>query len=133
MSILTDVLKSGASSVAGAVPEKLGIDPATAQNFIDSTLPGDHAGAAPADQEQQGTAPVDQAEAAPADQDQPVVEAGAEAAPAAEEEGMIEKVTAMLGGTQGITEKAKHLLDRDGDGNPLNDVTNMIGKFFAKD
>jgi hypothetical protein len=62
MSLISDALKSGASSIAGAVSDKLGIDPATAQGFIDQAMPG----------------------------------------------------------------------DQDGDGNPLNDVTGMIGKMFGK-
>lgn len=115
MSNLTDVLHSGASCIAGAVSDKLGIDLATARNLIDSGLP------------------ADQAKVASADEGQSEVADQGDAAPVLEEESMFGKVTAMLGGTQAITDKAKQLLDQDGDGNPLNDVTNMVGKFFAKD
>ncbi len=118
MSLITDVLKSGASSIAGTVSDKLGIDPATAQGFIDQAMPGEQAASeevAPEAQEAEELATTDQAEAAPD-----------------AEQGMLGKVTDMLGGTQSITDKAKAMLDQDGDGNPLNDVVGMVGKFFGK-
>jgi hypothetical protein len=121
MSTFTDILKSGASSVAGAVSEKLGIDPATAQGFVDQALPSDQAEAAPVDQEQQQTT----------DETQEGAE-GAQAEPGPEAEGLMAQATAALGGTQGIMDKAKGLLDQDGDGNPLNDITGMVGKLFSK-
>jgi hypothetical protein len=118
MSIFTDLLKSGASSVAGAVSEKLGIDPATAQGFVDQALPGNQAEAAAADPAQQDVAPAE--------------EAAATDAAAPEAEGLLGQASAMLGGSQGIMDKAKGLLDQDGDGNPLNDITGMVGKMFGK-
>jgi hypothetical protein len=129
MSMLTDMLKSGASSVAGAVSEKLGIDPATAQGFVDQALPSEQAEAAPADQEQlQAT---DQEQQETNDQAQEGQEtAQAENAPLAE--GLMAQATAALGGGQGIMDKAKGLVDQDGDGNPLNDITGMVGKMFSK-
>jgi hypothetical protein len=121
MSTLTDILKSGASSVAGAVSEKLGIDPATAQGFVDQALPSDQAESPLADQEQQQTTD---------DAPEGAESAQAEEAPAAE--GLMAQATAALGGSQGIMDKAKGLLDQDGDGNPLNDITGMVGKMFSK-
>jgi hypothetical protein len=121
MSMLTDMLKSGASSVAGAVSEKLGIDPATAQGFVDQALPSDQAESPLADQEQQQTTD---------DAPEGAESAQAEEAPAAE--GLMAQATAALGGSQGIMDKAKGLLDQDGDGNPLNDITGMVGKMFSK-
>jgi hypothetical protein len=118
MSIFTDLLKSGASSVAGAVSEKLGIDPATAQGFVDQALPDNQAEAAAADPAQQDVAPAE--------------EAAATDAAAPEAEGLLGQASAMLGGSQGIMDKAKGLLDQDGDGNPLNDITGMVGKMFGK-
>ncbi len=118
MSIFTDILKSGASSVAGAVSEKLGIDPATAQGFVDQALPGDQEEAAAADLAQQDVAPAEEAAATD------------DVAP--EAEGLLGQAGAMLGGSQGIMDKAKGLLDQDGDGNPLNDITGMVGKMFSK-
>jgi hypothetical protein len=118
MSIFTDLLKSGASSVAGAVSEKIGIDPATAQGFVDQALPGNQAEAAAADPAQQDVAPAE--------------EAAATDAAAPEAEGLLDQASAMLGGSQGIMDKAKGLLDQDGDGNPLNDITGMVGKMFGK-
>jgi hypothetical protein len=129
MSMLTDILKSGASSVAGAVSEKLGIDPATAQGFVDQAMPGDQAEAAPADQEQLQAS--DQEQQQTTDEAQEGAEdAQTEQAPAAE--GLMAQATAALGGSQGIMDKAKGLLDQDGDGNPLNDITGMVGKLFSK-
>lgn len=120
MSTFTDILKSGASSVAGAVSEKLGIDPATAQGFVDQALPSDQTEAAADDPAPQDVAPGD--ETAPIE----------DAAPAPEAEGLLGQASAMLGGSQGIMDKAKGLLDQDGDGNPLNDITGMVGKVFGK-
>jgi hypothetical protein len=122
------MLKSGASSVAGAVSEKLGIDPATAQGFVDQALPGDLAEAAPVDQEQQAATDQEQQEPATNEQQSGEETAQAEQAP----EGLLGQASAMLGGSQGIMDKAKGLLDQDGDGNPLNDITGMVGKLFSK-
>tara|TARA_R110000772_G_scaffold39727_10_gene93182 strand:- start:525 stop:905 length:381 start_codon:yes stop_codon:yes gene_type:complete len=44
------------------------------------------------------------------------------------EGGLMEK----LGGEDGIFGKVSGFLDRDGDGNPLNDITNMAKGFFKK-
>ncbi|MEH6756345.1 MAG: hypothetical protein V7676_02400 [Parasphingorhabdus sp.] len=44
------------------------------------------------------------------------------------EGGLMEK----LGGEDGIFGKVTGFLDRDGDGNPLNDITNMAKGFFKK-
>lgn len=44
------------------------------------------------------------------------------------EGGLMEK----LGGDDGILGKVSGFLDRDGDGNPLNDITNMAKGFFKK-
>jgi hypothetical protein len=134
MSQLTDILKSGASSVAGAVSEKLGIDPATAEGFINRVIPSDQIEAEQADDQQ--TEITDQMQAAPTDElpadvtDQEQVALTDEAASATE--GLLGQASAMFGGSQGIMDKAKGLLDQDGDGNPLNDVTASIGKFFGK-
>jgi hypothetical protein len=59
MSGIGDLLKSGASSLAGAVSEKLGVDPSMAQSLVDQVVPGDDAapaetGAAGAQAEEQG-------------------------------------------------------------------------------
>jgi hypothetical protein len=129
MSMLTDMLKSGASSVAGAVSEKLGIDPATAQGFVDQALPGDQAETAPADQEQLQAS--DQEQQQTTDEAQEGAET-AQAEQAPEADGLMAQATAALGGSQGIMDKAKGLLDQDGDGNPLNDITGMVGKMFSK-
>jgi hypothetical protein len=128
MSMLTDVLKSGASSVAGAVSEKLGIDPATAQGFVEQALPGDQAEAAPVDQEQQAATDQEQQEPATNEQQSGEETAQTEQPP----EGLLGQASAMLGGSQGMMDKAKGLLDQDGDGNPLNDITGMVGKLFSK-
>lgn len=109
MSGFGDLLKSGASSIAGAVSEKLGVDPSMAQSLVDKVVPGDEAAA-----EGQEVA----------------AEAGAEA-PAAEEGGLIDQVSSMVGGEGSMMDKAKNLLDQDGDGNPLNDITGMVGKLFG--
>jgi hypothetical protein len=130
MSMLTDMLKSGASSVAGAVSEKIGIDPAKAQGYLDQTLPSDQAEAVPVDQEQLQATDAEQQEDAPSDQEM------AEAAPTDQEteapQGLMAQATAALGGSQGFMDKAKGLLDQDGDGNPLNDITGIVGKMFFK-
>ncbi len=132
MSFLTDAIKSGASSITGAVSDKLGIDPATAQGFIDQALPGEQAAeeetAASTDQAPAETTDTQQEETAPTDQ---ALQAEvAEEAPAPE--GLMGKASAMLGGSQGMFDKAKGLIDQDGDGNPLNDITGMVGKLFSK-
>ena len=44
------------------------------------------------------------------------------------EGGLMEK----LGGEDGLFGKVSGFLDRDGDGNPLNDITNMAKGFFKK-
>jgi len=44
------------------------------------------------------------------------------------EGGLMEK----LGGDDGILGKVSGFLDRDGDGNPLNDITDMAKGFFKK-
>jgi ABC-type xylose transport system substrate-binding protein len=98
MSAFTDILKSGAASISGAVSEKLGIEPAQTQGLIDNMLP------------------ADQTEPVATDALQDDASAPAEAAPQAE--GLMGKVSGML--------------DQDGDGNPLNDIANMAGKFFNK-
>jgi hypothetical protein len=58
-------------------------------------------------------------ETAPADAAAPAADGTPAAAPAAQAD------TSILG-------KVNALLDRDGDGNALNDVTGMIGNIFAK-
>ncbi len=44
------------------------------------------------------------------------------------EEGFLSK----LGGDDGLLGKVSGFLDRDGDGNPINDITNMAKGFFKK-
>jgi hypothetical protein len=128
MSLISDVLKSGASSVAGAVSDKLGIDPATAQGFIDQAMPSDQTEAAVTDQQLEQASDQEQQELTTDEQTQAEETAQADEAP----QGLMAQATAALGGTQGLMDKAKNLLDQDGDGNPLNDVTGMIGKMFGK-
>lgn len=73
-------------------------------------------------------APTDELPADVTDQEQVAITDEAASAP----EGLLGQASAMFGGSQGIMDKAKGLLDQDGDGNPLNDVTASIGKFFGK-
>ena len=44
------------------------------------------------------------------------------------QDGLLSKLT----GEGGLLSSVTGFLDRDGDGNPINDVTNMIGGFFKK-
>ena len=44
------------------------------------------------------------------------------------QDGLLSKLT----GEGGILSSVTGFLDRDGDGNPINDVTDMIGGFFKK-
>ena len=127
MSQFPDVLKSGADSVAGVISDKLDIDPATAKGYIDKILLGDNSEAVLTDQEQQNlTAEPAQGEVLEQTQDALVDEA----TPALE--GLLDQATAIFGGSQSIMDKAQSLVDRDGNGNPLNDITGMVGKFFGK-
>jgi hypothetical protein len=109
MSGLTDLFKSGANGIAGAVSEKLGVDASQVQSMIDKVIPGDD-----------GAEPTAEAQ-----------EAGADAAPEAEEGGLLGSVSSMLGGGS-LVDKAKQMLDQDGDGNPLNDIAGMASKFLGK-
>ncbi len=47
-------------------------------------------------------------------------------------EGGGEGLLSQLTGEGGILGKVGGFLDQDGDGNPLNDVTGMVGKLFGK-
>lgn len=53
----------------------------------------------------------------------------------AEEHGIsVDKITEMLGGEDSWLSKAGSFLDKDGDGNPLNDIADMAkGLFGGKD
>lgn len=46
-------------------------------------------------------------------------------------EGILGKLGGML--PEGALGKASELLDRDGDGNPLNDLSGLAGKFLNRD
>jgi hypothetical protein len=55
------------------------------------------------------------------------------AAPAEDGDGsesLLDKVTGLL--PEGAMGKAASLLDRDGDGNPLNDIAGIAGKFLGR-
>ncbi|APG62822.1 hypothetical protein LPB140_08500 [Sphingorhabdus lutea] len=43
-----------------------------------------------------------------------------------------DKIQEMLGGEDSLLSKAAGFLDRDGDGNPLNDITDMASGLFGK-
>jgi len=45
-------------------------------------------------------------------------------------EGLLGKVAGML--PEGVLDKASSLLDRDGDGNPINDIAGLAGKFLGR-
>jgi hypothetical protein len=45
-------------------------------------------------------------------------------------EGLLGKVAGML--PEGALDKASSLLDRDGDGNPINDIAGLAGKFLGR-
>ncbi len=45
--------------------------------------------------------------------------------------GALSKIVEQIGGEGSLT-KFAGMLDRDGDGNPLNDIVGMAGKFFGK-
>ncbi len=52
----------------------------------------------------------------------------------AEEKGIsLDNLTEMVNGEEGLMGKLGGMLDRDGDGNPLNDITDMAKGFFSKD
>ena len=52
----------------------------------------------------------------------------------AEENGIsLDSLQDMLSGDEGIMGKLGGMLDRDGDGNPLNDIADMAKGFFSKD
>lgn len=52
----------------------------------------------------------------------------------AEEKGIsLDSLTEMVNGDEGIMGKLGGMLDRDGDGNPLNDIADMAKGFFSKD
>ena len=52
----------------------------------------------------------------------------------AEEKGIsLDSLTEMVNGDEGIMGKIGGMLDRDGDGNPLNDIADMAKGFFSKD
>lgn len=52
----------------------------------------------------------------------------------AEEKGVsVDSLQEMLSGDEGIMGKLGGFLDRDGDGNPLNDIADMAKGFFSKD
>ncbi len=51
----------------------------------------------------------------------------------AEEKGIsLDSLTEMVKGDDGIMGKLGGMLDRDGDGNPLNDIADMAKGFFGK-
>jgi hypothetical protein len=43
----------------------------------------------------------------------------------------LQQIVGHLGG-EGALASVSGMLDRDGDGNPINDITSMIGGFFSK-
>jgi hypothetical protein len=43
----------------------------------------------------------------------------------------LQQIVGHLGG-EGALASVSTMLDRDGDGSPINDITNMIGGFFSK-
>ncbi len=107
MSILDDVLNAG-KNLATDLAQKAGVDASLTQGILDKVTP--HAAAdAPA-------APAAVAATAGA----PDAAAPAAAAPA--EESLMQKVM--------------HAVDKDGDGNPLNDITSAVtglaGKLFNR-
>jgi len=52
----------------------------------------------------------------------------------AEEKGIsLDSLTEMVNSDEGIMGKLGGMLDRDGDGNPLNDIADMAKGFFSKD
>ena len=52
----------------------------------------------------------------------------------AEEKGVsLDSLTDVVNGDEGLMSKLGGMLDRDGDGNPLNDITDMAKGFFSKD
>ena len=52
----------------------------------------------------------------------------------AEEKGIsLDSLTEMVNGDEGLMGKLGGMLDRDGDGNPLNDIADMAKGFFSKD
>lgn len=51
----------------------------------------------------------------------------------AEEKGIsLDSLTEMVNGEEGLMGKLGGMLDRDGDGNPLNDIADMAKGFFGK-
>lgn len=51
----------------------------------------------------------------------------------AEEKGIsLDSLTEMVNGDEGLMGKLGGMLDRDGDGNPLNDIADMAKGFFGK-
>lgn len=51
---------------------------------------------------------------------------------AAEHGVSVDKIKEMLGGEESLLGKATGFLDKDGDGNPLNDLAGMAKGFFGK-
>ncbi len=107
-----DTLKSGAEGLVGVAAQKMGIDPAQAEAMLAKVLPAD---AAPV------TAAAPLADAANETQQAPAGTAEIAAAQAA----------APVAGTS-LLGKVNALLDQDGDGNALNDITNMASKLFNR-
>lgn len=117
MSILGDLAKSVEGSVLNGVSQKFGLDPAMAQGFLDK-LQGQENGL-----EQAGAEEPPQAEAA---QDG-VVDGAADvtsdetnSAPPAES------------GANGLLASAVSMLDKDGDGNLINEAQSMVSGLFKR-
>lgn len=72
-------------------------------------------------QPQEGAIPEEAATETPA-AEAPAAEAG---------DGWLGKIESIL--PDGALDKAKQMLDQDGDGNPINDLTGLAGRFFNKD
>lgn len=108
---LIDTLKSGAESLVGAAAQKIGIDPAQAEAILAKAMPGD---ATPATEAAPAALAANDTTHAPADATAAAREAVATSAP-----------TSLFG-------KVNAMLDHDGDGNALNDITNMASKLFSQ-
>jgi len=120
MSMLDGILKNvpvGADSI-GAIAEKLGMDPALVEKGV-AALGKSH------------------------DEDGDTVELAAEKSGLDSGalgdivnqlggEGGLGKVSEMFSSDDGIMGQIGGFLDQDGDGNPLNDLAGMAGKFFGK-
>jgi len=105
MSLFDSILSSATdNSAVKNIAEKLGIDPATAAKAV-AALGEAHQG------------PDNTVEAA--------------AAQSGLDTGMLNNIVEQIGG-EGSLGKFASMLDRDGDGNPLNDIADMASGLFGK-